>query len=429
MTEVLAATSHGRVRGQSADGIVRFLGIPYASAPRGIGRFAAPEPVRPWAGVRAATEFGATAPAVGLSGPGLEFLVEPAIPGEEYLNLNVWTPGVDDARRPVLVWIHGGAHVTGSSAQPIFDGQAFAANGIVFVSFNYRLGAEGHAQLPDAPANRALLDQRAALEWVRREIAAFGGDPDRVTVSGSSAGASAVLSLLSLDTGLLHRAVVQSVAARSALSTVDAERIAKELADQAGVPATAAGLATVAPQRLAELSSGLALAVMADPDPLRWGESVAAASMAFGPVVDGHVLPHHPYQAVLDGAGRDTELLIGTNSDELLLLTQDEATSAALTELVFREPVYALAESRSAAAATYVYEFGWRSPLPGAGAAHGLELGFVFDNLGHSTLEGEAPPQDLARAVNQGWTSFAANGDPGWPPFTDDTPFVRWLGG
>ncbi|MGW0520734.1 carboxylesterase/lipase family protein [Crossiella sp. NPDC003009] len=429
MTEVLARTSSGRVRGRQDDGVARFLGIPYAAAPRGSGRFAAPEPVRPWTGVREATEFGATAPSASLNRTGLELLAEPSVPGAEYLNLNVWTPGVDGARRPVLVWIHGGAHVTGSSAQPSYDGRAFATRGIVIVSLNHRLGAEGYAQLPGVPANRGLLDQLAALDWVRREIAGFGGDPDRITISGSSAGAGSVLALLSLDTGRFRRAVAQSAAPRSALSTVDAERMAKELAGLAGVPATAEGLAEVEPARLAEIATDLTLAVLADPDPLRWGETVVASSMAFGPVVDGQVLTRHPFDALLAGAGREVELLLGTNSDELSLLVRDEGVAAALTEQLFREPAYTLAESRTGAAATYLYEFGWRSPLPGVGAAHGLELGFVFDNLGHSRLEGEKPPAELAREVNGNWVSFAAHGDPGWPRFTEETPFVRWLGG
>lgn len=428
MTEVLAGTSHGLVRGAGDNGIARFLGIPYAAPPLGLNRFAAPGPVAPWSGVREAVEFGGTAPGASLSRPGLEFLAEPVIPGAEYLNLNVWTPGVDDARRPVLVWIHGGAHVTGSSAQPIYDGAAFARGGLVFVSLNHRLGAEGYAQLPGAPANRALLDQRAALAWVRREISAFGGDPERITIAGSSAGATAVLSLLTVDGGRVRRAVAQSPAPLAALSLPDAELLAKELGALAGVPATVDGLAGLEPMRLAELSRDLTLQVMADPDPARWGETPVTSAMAFGPVLDGEVLPRHPYQALLAGAGRDTELLIGTNTDELLMLAPTPELAATRTEDLFREPVYAIAESRRACAATYVYEFGWRSPLPGAGAAHGLELGFVFDNLGHSTVEGEDPPVELARSVNRSWVSFAAHGDPGWPRFTAETPFVRWLG-
>ncbi|WP_086789151.1 carboxylesterase/lipase family protein [Crossiella equi] len=428
MTEVVVTTSRGAVRGVREHGVSRYLGIPYAAAPSGPARFAAPVPAPWWGGVREATEPGPTAPGHPLGG--LDFLPDPRTPGEQYLNVNIWTGAVPGSaeRRPVLVWLHGGANVTGSANQPIFAGATFAAHGIVVVAVNHRLGAEGFARLPDAPDNRALLDQRLALEWVQEEIAAFGGDPGRVTLAGTSAGAGNVLAHLSRPTGLFRRAIVQSAAPQAALSTVDADRVAKELADRAGVPPTAAGLAQVAPDELAALSTDLTRDVLTDPDPLRWGETTVTASLAFGPTLDGTLLPRHPYDALLAGAGRDVDLLIGTNTDELLMLVPDHRLAAELTESTFREPVYRIAESRAGAAATYVYEFGWRSPLDGVGAAHGLELGFVFNNLGVSGLEGLAPPQDLATTVHGAWVSFVAYGDAGWHAFTEDVPFVRRLG-
>ena len=195
MSFVVAKTSAGLVRGQG-DRVTRFLGMPYAAAPFGVNRFAAPAPVQPWDGVRDALRFGPTAPGAGLGPDSMMIYPDPVIPGEECLNLNVWTPDVTGCR-PVLVWFAGGANVMGSSAQPVFDGTAFARDGVVFVSVNHRLGIEGFAQLPDAPANRAVLDQVAALTWVRDNIANFGGDPGAVTVAGVSSGAGAVLTLLS----------------------------------------------------------------------------------------------------------------------------------------------------------------------------------------------------------------------------------------
>ena len=182
MPHVIVKTSAGLVRG-SGDRIVRFLGIPYAAAPFRANRFAAPAPVQPWDDVRDALEFGPTPPGAGLAPESMMIYPAPVIPGEDCLNLNVWTPGLT-GRLPVVVWFAGGANVMGSSAQPVFDGSAFARDGVVLVSVNHRLGVEGFAHLPDAPANRAVLDQIAALTWVRDNIAQFGGDPDMVTVAG-----------------------------------------------------------------------------------------------------------------------------------------------------------------------------------------------------------------------------------------------------
>ncbi|HEX4428638.1 MAG TPA: carboxylesterase family protein, partial [Frankiaceae bacterium] len=205
MTDVLAQTKAGALRGTLAtDGISRFLGIPYGRAPFGPLRFAAPEPAEGWDGTRDAVEFGPTAPKPDAehSQSQLDFLEDPSIAGEDCLNLNVWTPDRTANGLPVMVWIHGGAYLSGSSAQPLYDGTTFARDGVVFVSPNYRLGVEGFGLLPDAPSNRGVLDLLLALEWVRDNISAFGGDPDNVTVFGESAGAGLTLALLALDRGL-----------------------------------------------------------------------------------------------------------------------------------------------------------------------------------------------------------------------------------
>ncbi|WP_432851593.1 carboxylesterase/lipase family protein [Amycolatopsis sp. CA-161197] len=443
MTGPVVTTPYGRVRGSVREGVTRFLGIPYAAAPFGEARFRAPRPPEPWDGVRDALEFGPTAPSAPLPG---SFLAEPVVEGPDCLNLNVWTPDPSAAGLPVLVWLHGGSNVTGSSAMPIYDGAAFARRGVVFVSVNFRLGAEGFALLPDAVANRALLDQVAALEWVRAGIAAFGGDPDAVTLFGTSAGAGATLAHVAMDRGLFRRAIAQSANARAALSASDALLVTGEIARAAGVEPTAAGFARVAPEKLAALSTAAVTDLTADLDPARWGATTVAAAQPFLPVVDGEVLAEPPFDVVLRGGGVD--LLIGTNADELLALagaslpdsvshsdvtellgrlglaveavaegtTPVELYADVLTDALFRRPASEIARARAA----FVYEFAWPSPLPGVGAAHGLELGFVFGNLGLSALEGPTPPRELADRVQAAWVAFAATGDPGWPRHGED---------
>lgn len=193
----------GALRGSSRDGVAAFLGVPYARPPVGALRFRAPEAVEPWDGVREATAFGPTAPKRPYAPPLDALLPDPEIPGDDCLNLNVWAPwgagprsATERGGRPVMVWIHGGSLIRGSSAVPVYDGTAFARDGVVLVSVNYRLGIEGFGVFPDAPANLGLRDQIAALTWVRDNIAAFGGDPERVTVFGESAGAISIAALL-----------------------------------------------------------------------------------------------------------------------------------------------------------------------------------------------------------------------------------------
>jgi para-nitrobenzyl esterase len=425
MHELIARTGQGRVRGTQVGEVGRFRGIPYAAAPFGDRRFMSPAKATGWDGVRDALEFGPTAPAAPL--PAV-FMPDVSVDGEECLNLNVWTPDPTGSGLPVMVWLHGGGNVSGSSAQPIFDGASFASSGVVFVSLNFRIGAEGWALLPDTVANRTLLDQIAALEWVQDNIAAFGGDPGNVTVFGTSAGAGATLALLSMRTGLFRRAIVQSAAASAAIAAQDARLVTAEIARMAGVSPTLAGFSTIDAQHLAELSTRAFLDVSTTPDEQRWGSTTVAAAMPFGPVIDGDILAGHPFELLL--AGGPEELMIGSNSDELLAMIAarvaprpPEEIAAQLTDFVFRQPLLQIAKTRPLP--TFVYEFAWPSPLPGVGAAHGIELGFVFGNLGISALEGQAPSWDLADKVQAAWVAFATNGNPGWPAHTLDNNSIR----
>src|SRR4051812_17480964 len=312
-TSIIADTAAGAVQGVRTGGVVAFLGVPYAAAPVGERRFRAPEPVAPWAGVRDAITHGPTAPLPGYPPPFDALLPNSVVAGDEYLNLSVWTPDPGAQGLPVLVWIHGGAFVNGSSAVPLTDGSAFARDGVVTVAVNYRLGAEGFALLPDAPPNRGLLDQVAALEWVRDNVAAFGGDPDTVTVAGESAGAMSIGALLAMPraAGLFRRAVLQSGAAHHTLSSSTARRVTDFVAAEMGVPGTAAAWRDVPSERVLAAQNALGR-VLQQPDPARWGEIVVNL-MPFEPVVDGDVLPAPPPQAIAAGSAAGGDVLVGTN--------------------------------------------------------------------------------------------------------------------
>ena len=456
-------TTSGAVRG-SAQGTVRaFKGIPYAAPPFGDLRFAAPAPPVPWSGVRECTAYGATALKPPYPVPVDALLPEPVVPGEDVLNLNVWTPDGAEGL-PVLVWVHGGAFVNGSGAVPQYDGTAFARDGVVTVTFNYRLGVDGFLHFADdGPANRGLLDQVAALEWVRDNIAAFGGDPARVTVAGESAGAMSVVSLLSMPRaqGLFVRAVAQSGSGHFALQPVTATKVAEALAARLGVPLTRAAFAAVDPAELVSAQFALSREISATPDPARWGELVLNA-MAFEPVIDGDVLPALPVRGVQAGAGSEVDLLLGANTDEHTLFlvpngvvdlvsepvldlvlagyglgpdalapyradapsaTPGELMIAVATDWYFRIPALRLAEARAGAGGrTHVYEFAWPSPrFEGRlGACHALEIPFVFDTLaapGSEALGGPDAPQDLADVMHRAWVDFVTTGDPGWPAY------------
>ena len=273
LSETVVTTARGRLRGQTAGGVSAFKGIPYAAPPVGDARLSHPRPAAAWDGVRDALEFGPTAPKAGYMAPFDALLPEPAIPGDDYLNLNVWTPDPGGAGLPVMVWLHGGSFVNGSGAVPTYDGTAFARDGVVLVTLNYRLGAEGFLSLPDAPENRGLRDQIAALEWVGANIAAFGGDPGNVTLFGESAGAMSVASLLAspLAQGLFRRAILQSGAGHHALTAGTASRIAAAVAERLGVEPTRAGIASADPAALVAAQQAIQAEVAHDARPRQVG--------------------------------------------------------------------------------------------------------------------------------------------------------------
>jgi para-nitrobenzyl esterase len=460
------------LRGQLRDGVASFLGIPYAANPTGSLRFQAPEPPKPWTETRDALGYGATPPKPDYPPPFDTLFAEPNIAGDDWLNLNVWTPDPAGSGLPVMVWIHGGAFANGNSAIPLYDGHAFARDGVVLVSINYRLGVDGFALLPDAPANRGLLDQIAALEWVRDNISAFGGDPKNVTIFGESAGGMSVTTLLAIPgaAGLFTKAIAHSGAAQAAAAPADAALVTAELGEYLGTEPTTLALARVDLGVLNAAQAAVRDALAACPDPARFGPSIVASTMAFIPVVDGDSLPAHPLASITAGSGSAVTLLIGTNSDEFRtflvpsgmadMVTEEvlatmagavgagedvidtyrtnrpgaspgDLLAALLTDRYFLLPALAIAEARvDGPAATFCYEFAWQHAQVGAG--HGLDVPFVFDNLsaeGAELVAGRDAPREVAEEMHAAWIRFAEGGDPGWPAYDASRPVMVFNAG
>ncbi|WP_327103399.1 carboxylesterase/lipase family protein [Nonomuraea glycinis] len=440
-------------------GLAVFRGIPFAETPVGALRFAAPQPVRGWDGVRPAVVYGPPPPQSGVFGTAQDTTCS-----DDWLTVNVWTPEPDPAAGlPVMVWIPGGGYAMGDSSLPEYDAGHLAGSGAVVVTLNYRLGIEGFAQIDGAPANRGLLDQVAALQWVRQNIRMFGGDPDRVTIFGQSAGGGSVAALLAMPraAGLFRRAVAQSVPG-TFFSPELAADIAAACAAELGVRPTVSGLSAVAPARLPDAGDAIFAEMVQRRE--RWGQ-ITHRPIPFAPVVDGDVLPSTPWQALADGAARDVELLVGHTRDEHRLFSlidgvlgqvtpeQTEtalrmlapgpdgarryreafpaATDEELYELVnadwlFRMPSLHLADAQLAGGGqAHLYELTWPAPgLDGAlGACHGLDVPLVFGNLSSgrpAMLIGDPPSpaaKSLSAQIRSAWTAFAAHGDPGWPPY------------
>jgi para-nitrobenzyl esterase len=461
----------GQVEGTTEGEIQVFKGIPYAAPPTGPNRLRAPRPVEPWSGVRAATAFGNWAP----QNDPLTTLTGdvPGARGEDCLALNVWTPGTGGLR-PVMVWIHGGAFVSGSGASSIYNGTRLAARGdVVVVTINYRLGLLGFLAHPDladddadgAAGNWGLLDQVAALRWVHENIAAFGGDPDNVTIFGESAGGMSVSDLLAMPAahGLFHRAIVQS-GPPNAQSMETAETTTAKLMAELGV-ATPAAVRDVPLEAVLAAQAALI--------------TERRGAMSLIPVVDDTSMPIAPRKALADGASGGVDLMIGSNRDEWkMFMVADPANvdpdegvlhrridgafrhggveltatevidgyraarsargdsvdprelwSAIESDRIFRVGSIRAAEAQAAHAATYMYLFTWESPaMRGAlGACHALEIPFVFGTLDVTTMNrfaGSGPAaEQLSAQMTDAWIAFARTGNPNhdgipdWPTY------------
>ena len=473
MSEPITTTTHGKVQGIEKLGCLQFRGIPFAAPPVGELRWKAPQPAHAWDGVRDATEFGPMCPQVAGT---MEALAGGAHPqpdpmSEDCLTLNVWTPAIDDAKRPVMVWIHGGAFATGSGRIPWYSGHNFARDGVVLVTINYRLNAFGFLELGElfgdelrGSGSVGIADQVAALRWVRDNIASFGGDPSNVTIFGESAGGMSVGTLLATPSakGLFSKAIPQSGAAHATLTVDVATRIAKRFIEVAGVePGDVDALYALSTDDIIETVTKLGAETAGDEI---FGRDYAGMTMASQPVIGTELIPRSPIDAIRDGAAKDVAVLVGTTLEEWKLFTlmappeslrqrairplrnlceqggkpvdelvgayeakvgdsELDLRNALETDRIFRIPAIRLAEAQVAhGAPVWMYRFDWKTPAFDGkmGACHALEIPFVFDNLdapGVGDFTGGAAPQTLATTAHDAWVSFAKTGEPGWAPY------------
>ena len=466
-------TTSGKVEGREAGDVEAFLGVPYAAPPTGRLRFREPEPAASWDGVRPAVEFG----------PFCQQVVDPVQTeiwalegdsGEDCLTLNVWTPAADSGRRPVMVWIHGGAFRVGAARRNVSQGGPLAIRGdVVVVTLNYRLHAFGFLDLSELggaeyarSGNLGLLDQVAALRWVQANIDRFGGDPENVTLFGESAGGISVGALLgsSHASGLFHRAVAQSGTSNLVREPEQARAVTRAFAK-------VAKLETV--EELRALSTPELVQIAA-------GDLSPTADLAFGPVADGDVVAHDALEATATGPNAHVPVLHGTNLDEYRYwymedprletlrpehlrraiesagaahdavvdahrkgrpaLSENELAVALIGEMAFRMPHIRMSELRSAAGCkTWMYLFACQSPVQDGrlGAAHAMDIPFVFGTLDVPNvpkLIGDAPERSRLRdAMQSAWLSFARSGDPNhpglpeWPTYdTGDRATMRF---
>jgi para-nitrobenzyl esterase len=487
---VVVSIGLGRIEGAEQGGVLVFRGIPYAAPPVGPLRFRAPEPPRPWHGVRDGRTPGPTAPQI------LGLMREVPAQSEDCLQLNVWTPALS-GRRPVLVFLHGGAFTTGTSAHPMYDGRELARRGdAVVVSVNYRLGALGFADLGalgdarfGADANNGLRDQLAALAFVREHIAAFGGDPECVTLFGQSAGAMSVGTLLSLPAsrGLFQRAIAQSGAAHHVTTRADSARIAERLLDALAIgPAQLDRLRALPFEAITRAQSACLRQWIGVG---RRGYPLKSPNMTLLPVIDGELIAEPPWDAAASGAGHDVPLLLGSNADEwnfwIFLMDStkrdlDDGTlrgaldkrvpghveraidvysrvhayarrsqqrlrpwqifSAIETDRWFAVPALRLAQARAQASApTYLYRFDWTGALfeGQIGSCHTIEVPFVFglvdEGFGRVFAGGGEAARALSERTMDAWIAFARGGDPStgelgaWPRFDVAQPSAMLL--
>ena len=459
MSITLVETTSGKVQGFDQGAITVWKGIPFAHPPIAHHRFLPPQPLHPWSGVLDATQFGPASlqtarreNASALNGRSTS---------EDCLALNIWSPGADQQKRPVMVYIHGGGFVIGSASDPLFDGTSFATqHDLVVVTCTYRLGLLGFLYLGDlaghayAQGNAALLDQIAALQWVHDNIAAFGGDPNQVTIMGESAGAMSIGNLLAMPAarGLFQRAILESGASTSILLTREqATSITQTVLKKLDLPASHV-------QALTEVPAETLLTVQNEVD-REWG-----GMEAFAPVIDGVTLPNHPLELIAQGAGLPVPLLIGTNRDEWRLFTvllggnmeevkadlsqtfgtatghvheiytqrrADKAPDLAWIDMqgdrAFRIPAIRQAEAQvRRGVPVWMYRFDWASPALGeqVGACHGIEMPFVWNRphtpLAHFLLgDAIAEIQPLIDRIHATWATFIRTGNPTSAAFAD----------
>ncbi|SUA73019.1 Para-nitrobenzyl esterase [Nocardia otitidiscaviarum] len=473
----VAETEFGAVRGRREGDVHVWRSIPYAAPAAGAHRFAPPRPPEPWEGVRDCLEYGEIAPqTLGVMVP-----VDSTLRmGEDCLWVNVWAPAApSDEPRPVMVWVHGGAYCLGTAAQEIYDGRKLVETGkVILVSVNYRIGVLGFLDLsslgPQFTPNLGLHDQIAALEWVRDNIAAFGGDPGNVTLFGESSGAGCVTALLTAPraAGLFHRAIAESPPATTVFGQERTEAVARRYLEILDLPRDRVGDLLECPIEVLLPAAG----VLLDEVPLTEPGRLAAA-----PVVDGDLLPAYPTERFRDGRSHRVPLIIGTNKDEASLfrffrspimpvtpdavnamlrsvaeehpglspariaeitsaypdLTSTRGALAMSTDAAFRMPAHWVADAHSRHSPTWMYRFDYATPMLRAarvGAGHATELPYVFGNFGSFNydptfwLGGRKVAQEVSGRIMRRWLAFAEHGVPAaldgskhWPPYHENT--------
>lgn len=480
-TSVIAETTRGKIRGITDRGVNIFKGIPYARSPEGARRWRPPVAPDPWPGVRDTLAFGYRAlqaeHSAGMTRQVYElFGGHETLPMDENcLFLNLWTPALNDSgKRPVMFWCHGGAFISGAGSTPWSEGSNLARDhDVVVVTINHRLGAFGYLHLEDlcgeefaASGLAGMFDIIAALRWVRENIAAFGGDPDNVTIFGESGGGAKVSVLMAMPAaqGLFHRAIIQSGPAVQMASRDEAGASAMQLLDELGLtPARAGELRRIPAARILNAQA----AVLG-----RIGQMsfTKRRRVGFNPVVDGNHLPAGPFEPVAPRISASVPLMIGTNTDEMLLFFAGQPWFEKLDEAAMRErvrmfvdqrpdeiaaayrrarprdsarelfsaiasdagmriPSLVIAERKVAlgAAPVFVYLFTWETAALGGSlkSPHTLEIPFVFDNVGNSALAGNAPARfALADKMSRTWVAFARSGNPNhdripeWPAYS-----------
>jgi para-nitrobenzyl esterase len=455
----IVATKSGKLQGIYEEGLCVFKGIPYATPPTGDLRWMPPQPVKPWSGTRSAEKFGPICPQILAQPMGIprpSFTEEPQ--DEDCLFLNVWSPSLDNKRRAVMVWVHGGAFTNGSGSSPMHPGVTLPKRGdVVLVTVNYRLGPLGFLNLKQvtggkipASGNEGLLDQAAAVRWVCENIAAFGGDPENITVFGESAGAMSIGGLLAMPQAkrLFKKAILES-GSNTCRPLDEASDIAEKYLHALGLTVKDTNTLRALPVE-ALLKAHQQMAA--------WG--VRGAAME--PVVDGEVLPDYPLDAVKSGSAKNVTVLAGGNLNEgtLFLLPNSGTTKldeAGLRKRVghlvpekvvpdliekyrqalakrgtqptpidifiaiqgdkqFRIPNIRLVEiQRDLGLPSFTYVLEWKSMVPGLGACHALDVGLIFGAT-YKEFHGSGPVVDrLARGMQEAWTAFARTGNPSSP--------------